>query len=194
MEQCWQHDAAMRPSFTQILQDLDRVIVDAAITDPVGKRFWLEYFPNRDRVPWDDFLIAFYSLLDFYHDTTYIPLEPFPTRDKIQIANEFQLNEYASRGGEQQNTVSEERSRRMRTHNFEFFIEDTMMLCLKEVLLEDTDDEIVTMAKFGNMLLWFGPIVNNATEPRIILLQTLYDTLSKEYILFIFFFIYLLNN
>lgn len=47
MRQCWQHDPSKRPSFSSILQDLDRAIVDAAIQDPVGRRFWLEYFPNQ---------------------------------------------------------------------------------------------------------------------------------------------------
>ena len=47
MQQCWQHDPSKRPSFSSILQDLDRAIVDAAIQDPVGNRFWIEYFPNQ---------------------------------------------------------------------------------------------------------------------------------------------------
>lgn len=118
--------------------------------------------------------------MDTYRDHSYPPLDPFPTSDQMKAASEFQLNEFASRGTEQDHMVVDERTRREIQGDFGYTTDDTSLLCLKEILLEDSEDETVTMKKFGKALAWFGPVVGNTTEPKIILLTSLYDTLSKE--------------
>eukprot|EP00339_Tiarina_fusa_P017847 CAMPEP_0117010202 /NCGR_PEP_ID=MMETSP0472-20121206/9056_1 /TAXON_ID=693140 ORGANISM="Tiarina fusus, Strain LIS" /NCGR_SAMPLE_ID=MMETSP0472 /ASSEMBLY_ACC=CAM_ASM_000603 /LENGTH=398 /DNA_ID=CAMNT_0004712683 /DNA_START=255 /DNA_END=1447 /DNA_ORIENTATION=- len=182
MQQCWQHDPSKRPSFSVIIQDLDRAIVDAAIQDPVGRRFWIEYFPNQDQVSWPIFSQAFHSLLDYYHDKSYLPLETVPTREHLECATDFQLNEFASRGVEQSRQAMEERERRESSGDVGLSVEDISLFCLREILLEDSqEDDMVTMKKFGKTLAWFGPVVGSTTEPKVILLTTLYDTLSKDW-------------
>lgn len=113
-------------------------------------------------------------------------MDPFPSNDQLKVASEFQLNEFASRGAEHEHLVADERARRDIEGDFGYTTEDTSLLCLKEILLEDSDDDVVTMKKFGKALAWFGPVVGNTTEPKVILLTSLYDTLSKEYVFLLF--------
>jgi serine/threonine protein kinase len=47
MTDCWQKNPRARPSFDQIVHILDDIMVEVAITDPVGKRLWLENFSGK---------------------------------------------------------------------------------------------------------------------------------------------------
>jgi hypothetical protein len=44
MRRCWAEDPAERPSFAEILFRLDEVLVDACITDDLGREFWKRNF------------------------------------------------------------------------------------------------------------------------------------------------------
>eukprot|EP01116_Phalansterium_solitarium_P008959 TRINITY_DN22936_c0_g1_i1.p1 TRINITY_DN22936_c0_g1~~TRINITY_DN22936_c0_g1_i1.p1 ORF type:complete len:525 (-),score=169.82 TRINITY_DN22936_c0_g1_i1:227-1801(-) len=63
IQQCWQPDPSKRPNFTTILKDLDEVMIDISIKDPVGRAFWKSAFYKRGElkleVPWPNFIQAF---------------------------------------------------------------------------------------------------------------------------------------
>eukprot|EP01112_Ceratiomyxa_fruticulosa_P020112 TRINITY_DN6756_c0_g1_i5.p1 TRINITY_DN6756_c0_g1~~TRINITY_DN6756_c0_g1_i5.p1 ORF type:complete len:569 (+),score=117.23 TRINITY_DN6756_c0_g1_i5:251-1708(+) len=44
MMACWEHHPANRPSFHEIVMWLNEIIVDCAIDDVLGRRFWKRYF------------------------------------------------------------------------------------------------------------------------------------------------------
>lgn len=48
-ERCWHPDYTQRPSFQEILKIFDKdIIVDCAIFDKEGAKFWKKYFHNKD--------------------------------------------------------------------------------------------------------------------------------------------------
>jgi serine/threonine protein kinase len=62
IEACWQHEPARRPSFSQILEAINYIIVDIAILDVDGRRLWKDHFSrnsNKDKVSWTEFLRVF---------------------------------------------------------------------------------------------------------------------------------------
>eukprot|EP01113_Clastostelium_recurvatum_P021189 TRINITY_DN2505_c0_g1_i1.p1 TRINITY_DN2505_c0_g1~~TRINITY_DN2505_c0_g1_i1.p1 ORF type:complete len:547 (-),score=139.75 TRINITY_DN2505_c0_g1_i1:184-1824(-) len=58
IERCWDKDPARRPSFREIICQLDHVIVESAINDRRGREFWKRHFLNEYIVGWDAFIDA----------------------------------------------------------------------------------------------------------------------------------------
>ena len=65
---CWHQEPLKRPTFTEILERFDRdVLVDCAIIDPNGRKFWKDNFfikgkeksELRMSVPWKEFIVQF---------------------------------------------------------------------------------------------------------------------------------------
>lgn len=54
-----------RPSFQEIIQELEHVMVDVAISDEVGNKFWKKYFFKQENVPWPSFSKAIKETLQF---------------------------------------------------------------------------------------------------------------------------------
>jgi hypothetical protein len=63
IEDCWNADAQMRPSFSGIVKRLENIIVDIAILDPQANQFWKKNFLTQDQVRWTEFLDEFAKLL-----------------------------------------------------------------------------------------------------------------------------------
>ena len=49
IEACWQPEPQHRPTFDQIVAQLDHVIIEAAIKDEVGRKLWKRFFLKRVR-------------------------------------------------------------------------------------------------------------------------------------------------
>lgn len=47
LEDCWKKDPVQRPSFSTIISRLDRIIIDVAISDPMGHRLWENSFIGK---------------------------------------------------------------------------------------------------------------------------------------------------
>mmetsp|Transcript_4789 Transcript_4789/g.6690 ORF Transcript_4789/g.6690 Transcript_4789/m.6690 type:complete len:664 (+) Transcript_4789:78-2069(+) len=68
IERCWQHDFNERPSFKDIVYNLDEIIVDSIVAAPEARKFWKDNFlaqkkDLQETVPWTEFLQKlFYSL------------------------------------------------------------------------------------------------------------------------------------
>eukprot|EP01091_Cochliopodium_minus_P017190 TRINITY_DN6667_c0_g1_i2.p1 TRINITY_DN6667_c0_g1~~TRINITY_DN6667_c0_g1_i2.p1 ORF type:complete len:387 (+),score=101.13 TRINITY_DN6667_c0_g1_i2:342-1502(+) len=71
VEDSWQQDPLKRPTFTEILQRFDEhVLVDCAVIDPNGRKFWKENFivKGNDKkelkmnIPFSEFILAFVKI------------------------------------------------------------------------------------------------------------------------------------
>lgn len=63
MQDCWKAQYDQRPTFIEICDRLDIVVIDAAIRDAQGNAFWKRAFFKQERVPFDDFSRTFYQFL-----------------------------------------------------------------------------------------------------------------------------------
>jgi len=66
VQKCWVGPPEDRPSFKTIISELDKIIVDAAVSDEFGRSFWKQYFMAKelqDEVPWDEFAREFCEFL-----------------------------------------------------------------------------------------------------------------------------------
>lgn len=52
---CWDADPKKRPSFSEILEQLDHVLVDVVVQDHAARAMWKKHFWGKSSVPWDDF-------------------------------------------------------------------------------------------------------------------------------------------
>lgn len=63
MQECWQTDFAKRPSFERINKKIDQILIQIAILDDQGRRFWKKYFFRQHNVPWQNFAASFYRFI-----------------------------------------------------------------------------------------------------------------------------------
>jgi serine/threonine protein kinase len=49
---CWSPEPAKRPSFKQIVRILELIVIDVAVADKFGRRFWRKRLSRQERVPW----------------------------------------------------------------------------------------------------------------------------------------------
>ena len=59
MEQCWHKECVERPNFKEIIGKINNIIVDVAVSDPMGNRFWKSNFLGKEKVAWEKFHKAF---------------------------------------------------------------------------------------------------------------------------------------
>jgi len=144
IQRCWAPNPADRPAFSEIVHKLDHIIVDSAIDDPVGRQFWKENFLAKDPVPWSDFLNAFGKLLRLLPTQhSNLPLTWVLTHKPEVLKDSPTL--------------------------------EIDVKCLKAILADESkkgseneDDSLVSLEKFGNILKWFGPLVNAQDTQNIL--------------------------
>eukprot|EP01091_Cochliopodium_minus_P011341 TRINITY_DN3184_c0_g1_i1.p1 TRINITY_DN3184_c0_g1~~TRINITY_DN3184_c0_g1_i1.p1 ORF type:complete len:556 (+),score=146.55 TRINITY_DN3184_c0_g1_i1:2-1669(+) len=61
MQECWDANITIRPSFVEICKRLDVVLIDSAIYDSNGNIFWKDNFFNRFEVPFSEFIEKFFE-------------------------------------------------------------------------------------------------------------------------------------
>jgi len=64
IDQCWVGDPSQRPSFKQIIEQLDNIIVDVALQDAFGRLFWKKNFLPKEEISWEEFVTAFGKMLN----------------------------------------------------------------------------------------------------------------------------------
>jgi len=79
---CWSSDPNERPLFPEILMQLSDIILEVAISDPEGQKFWKKYFFNREKIPWQEFSQALYETLNLPLPIDEYPKEP-PKSDEV---------------------------------------------------------------------------------------------------------------
>jgi hypothetical protein len=160
----------VRPGFNQQVKELEGIIVDAAISDPLGRVFWKENFIDEDAVSnpretvlLEDFLAIFYQFLE----SDPIPLPSNVTAEDLLSASPAQLKEFSARGDVFFTRVYDAFELNGQDIgdleiDTERLLEEVEWLCLKEVLAEEAKrndgSEVVRMERFGEILAWFGPL------------------------------------
>jgi len=73
IEECWAHNANIRPSFEDIIARLNEAVVDVSINDPVGRQFWKDNFIDLSEVEWTDFAWKIFQKVGVPDDDTLTP-------------------------------------------------------------------------------------------------------------------------
>jgi hypothetical protein len=60
---CWHPVPAQRPSFQEIIDKIDQILVNVAIQDHYGRLFWAQNFRSHDEVSWKEFAFAFMKFM-----------------------------------------------------------------------------------------------------------------------------------
>jgi len=189
IERCWDKNPAARPSFAQIIGELDYIIIDYSIFDYIGRKIWVENFLSKDKVTWENFYSAFQNELE---NTQAIPETNF-TENDIMNANDFQLEVFSAKSSRDvQRIVEQEFKRRYPNGKPNNILmqndlrENQFSTCLLELLavknIEDGvtyNEPIVTIEKFGEILNWFGPIMRGTNE--ITIYNNVLDTLKQTW-------------
>eukprot|EP01122_Echinamoeba_exundans_P007771 TRINITY_DN2460_c0_g1_i5.p1 TRINITY_DN2460_c0_g1~~TRINITY_DN2460_c0_g1_i5.p1 ORF type:complete len:418 (+),score=102.28 TRINITY_DN2460_c0_g1_i5:342-1595(+) len=67
IERCWHPNPEFRPSFHQIIKELDVVLIHVAISDAYGRLFWQQHFLDKseklEEIPWGRFSMELMQFL-----------------------------------------------------------------------------------------------------------------------------------
>jgi len=63
LEACWDANPENRPSFQDILDDFESIVIEGTLKDKRGIRFWKKYFKEETEVTWDEFIAKFTKFL-----------------------------------------------------------------------------------------------------------------------------------
>lgn len=185
---CWDPKPAVRPTFPRIVTDLDTILVEIAIGDPVGREFWSAF--KEDSVPWSQFLPLFEAKL-----SSLLP-QPWPADQRLpeqpssfhlRLASDRQLEEYRKRSHEAHQQVVQEYDRRNTSGSSDPVLtierqRQLYLLLFPSQTLQNYSarlDDRVTFDRFGDILEWFGPIVDH--EDCLPFLDRLEDVCSKPW-------------
>eukprot|EP01103_Thecamoeba_quadrilineata_P014646 TRINITY_DN4406_c0_g1_i2.p1 TRINITY_DN4406_c0_g1~~TRINITY_DN4406_c0_g1_i2.p1 ORF type:complete len:519 (+),score=114.87 TRINITY_DN4406_c0_g1_i2:60-1616(+) len=61
ISRCWAPNPTIRPSFPEIVEALEKIIVECAVDDPTGRLLWLTYFNRKDHVSWEDEFVPVFA-------------------------------------------------------------------------------------------------------------------------------------
>lgn len=174
IQRCWHKDPSQRPDFATIIKELDYIIIDYSIFDFIGRKIWVQHFLSQEKVSWHEFLPALQNEIELYQE---IPSKNF-TQDQIMKASDYQLEAFSAKSPRDiQRIVEQEFKRRypngkpnnilsqneLRENHFSACLES--LLAIRNV--EDGityNDPVVTIEKFGEILNWFGPILDPNTN------------------------------
>lgn len=172
IHRCWHPQPALRPSFTEIDNAyLQPIIVETAIPDEVGRVLWKNHFLNLDAVNWEQFVMAFYAILNLTLDVPSdaplldVPLGVAPADQMLRQATLSRLEEYARISAEAYARCVDEVKRRQ-GHSFYNLLKKLLGMGPSIVLLVHSrvtvekvhEKEVVTMERFGLFLGLFGPL------------------------------------
>jgi len=59
----WAKNPHARPSFGTILTELDKLLIEIAIEDEIGRKMWRKYFNGKLEVTWGEFVVALFKTL-----------------------------------------------------------------------------------------------------------------------------------
>jgi len=170
MKRCWDANPAVRPSFSSIVQEIENTLVDIAIRDEWGQRFWKENFASKSQVPWSTFTKSFDYFVTQCNTLLIPPLTENPTKEQLKNATLPQLEDFA-RKSPQAHTIANEEYTRRYTNPIYQQEQERNQKAFKFVLAEvptpnhgiviTNEEEVVRLEKFGDILNWFGPLVEN---------------------------------
>jgi len=149
INRCWHPNPTVRPSFSEIVSRIDTIIVDLAIEDPMGRKFWKEFFLAKDTVPWNDFLNAISKVLKLLPPQhSNLPMSYVLTHspDVIRECHLLDIDIKCLKA-----VVAEESTKSHDRHTH-----------------EHEENLVVSNQKFGDILKWFGSLLSAPKEPNLL--------------------------
>eukprot|EP01090_Pellita_catalonica_P004230 TRINITY_DN14069_c0_g1_i1.p1 TRINITY_DN14069_c0_g1~~TRINITY_DN14069_c0_g1_i1.p1 ORF type:complete len:474 (-),score=88.31 TRINITY_DN14069_c0_g1_i1:27-1448(-) len=65
LDEAWHKDPASRPTFSQMVDRLNKIIVECCINDEIGRKLWLKNFNGKDEIQWPTFIRKFSSAIGY---------------------------------------------------------------------------------------------------------------------------------
>jgi len=208
IEDCWQHEPTLRPSFPQIVDRFRTILIQSAIQDPTGQEFWQTSFQYdtgnaaisnlKKVVSWDQFWTAFLRFEENCNRNAQKRLQqqqqqqqqhqvPLPPSVQDMNPNALQLQDLVSLGANRPQLAP--RGNQDAPRGNQDAPQETKMRCLQALLAEKqkepgittskNEDGEVHIEKFGRILQWFRPIVDSTG--RLTLLDKVTLLLSKPW-------------
>eukprot|EP01118_Nematostelium_gracile_P016010 TRINITY_DN6548_c0_g1_i1.p1 TRINITY_DN6548_c0_g1~~TRINITY_DN6548_c0_g1_i1.p1 ORF type:complete len:624 (-),score=147.44 TRINITY_DN6548_c0_g1_i1:22-1893(-) len=170
LESSWNANPKNRPTFIELISQIDQLLIPAAVKDESARQFWDNFWvQTKDRktgkaattlrttVSWKEVTIPLSRTLnipetvltDRFPDVKSIstrPLEPNCTEEQLQLANPSQLQIFKNTSENAAHRVLKELFRRQLL---------LKVKCLKNFLV---DDGQVSLVRFGKILDIFGPL------------------------------------
>jgi serine/threonine protein kinase len=174
MEDCWAGEPGLRPSFSEITDRLDSIIVEAALPDPAAAQFWKRYFIHNYQPGWVEFVTKFYEFLNvpLPIDETTTPLNKPAAADpraqwipphkrfasvsekKTSNPNQTPLNQNTLNQNQNQN-----QSQNQNVKSNLPSLEVATLRCLQALLVPDkSKDSKVSITRFNEVVAWFPPL------------------------------------
>ena len=182
IEACWHDSPDCRPSFDQISVHLSDMLLEHAIEDPLGREFWrgMELHGVTD-IEWSVFESEIREeIAEGYELQLEDSLPDIPSDQELSVASDYQLNYYASRGPVQAKRATAECMTRYQDYSSSFACEENLDLelkCLKHLLSVDQNHGKVSAKRWGDVLRWFGPFVDDNHFPSFLARVSYYNYL-----------------
>lgn len=168
MERCWAEIPATRPSFDQLIPELEAAMIEIAVADEFGRDLWRNLCKKEGfklAHNWNVFKVSLQQIIAPFRDTTVE--EGIIDIRNINVArlNDLQLDMLRVYGSEYSAMVDRELNSRYGNTVLISMdkVTDLEEECIKAVFAkhgpEGDDNFVVTLERFGHMLTYFGPIV-----------------------------------
>eukprot|EP01097_Dermamoeba_algensis_P001375 TRINITY_DN1518_c0_g2_i1.p1 TRINITY_DN1518_c0_g2~~TRINITY_DN1518_c0_g2_i1.p1 ORF type:complete len:555 (+),score=119.45 TRINITY_DN1518_c0_g2_i1:113-1777(+) len=188
MKRCWDPNPSVRPSFGTIVQELENTLVDIAVRDEWGQRFWKENFAAKMQVSWSTFIKSFEYFVTQCNTLLIPPLSDHPKKEQLEKATLPQLEEFARKSPQAHMMANEEFTRRCTNPVYQQE-QDRNQKSFKMVLAEvpasahgiviTNEEEVVRLEKFGDVLAWFGPLVES--QKGVVLMEKIRNLIKEPW-------------
>eukprot|EP01100_Stratorugosa_tubuloviscum_P013585 TRINITY_DN689_c0_g4_i1.p1 TRINITY_DN689_c0_g4~~TRINITY_DN689_c0_g4_i1.p1 ORF type:complete len:545 (-),score=233.18 TRINITY_DN689_c0_g4_i1:14-1648(-) len=159
---CWQSKVSKRPSFEEIVNRLNNIILEAAIPDNNLRQFWQTHFNFQSDVKWEQFLQALSKQFGIYIPELYLTnsidsnslLAHGQTNEQLMNQPFNQILEYASRSIENFKQVYSLKIKIER-------LDQILTLVRLQTIFAQIDSlnrMMVNMEKFGKIAAFFRPL------------------------------------
>jgi hypothetical protein len=152
MGRCWSPNPDDRPSFEEITQIHDDVMLDLAVKDLTAKAFWKKQFPGHIKVNWKTFINSMHK--EFSKQPPFLSIgAELPNKvleRDLQHSSPAQKKEYATRGYDQFRSV-------FSLNDFSLDDNDFFLTSLKLLFIPNHNSHEVKLEDFGNLIGLIGP-------------------------------------
>lgn len=169
MERCWAEIPASRPSFDQLIPELEAAIIEIAIADEFGREIWKNICKKEGFKlvhSWPSFKTHLYQAVAPFRDNTIEEGIVDIRNINVSRLNDLQLDMLRAYGVEY--SVMVDRELNARYGNTLLISMDRVVEleedCIKAIFAKlgpsgEENDFIVSVERFGHMLTYFGPVL-----------------------------------
>jgi len=185
LQLCWHPRPARRPTFAQIIEQMDSLIIESALGhDPDAIRFWAKHWLGKEEVEWPVFAPKFY---EFIHQTypqpsgaSAVPVSVKSAYEKYKLtdssdtvnSSEDESDRPSQQDGDDGGASSDEDNNNnenpaVQTRVTNWWEGSKRLQCLQTLLAQfhpdhtgPERDEMVCIERFGSFLQLFGPLLD----------------------------------